>query len=406
MQTGILCLLVLSIQLLPPLPFYFKLVGSMAAGMMIAAATCAVSIAICWVVGTRRSHLGVLDAGGGGPALIGTVLILVIIHGVVADQMERLDAGRFVASLIPLVFLLAAGLSVSTALRTATAAQIATLSWVSFWVMCAIIAFRLTGLQHGKATFPFTETSHFALALGPVFLYRCATARNQLRKDFWLFLGFAFAIGLKSATFVVVVMLAAFICRRLLIILLVGVAVLAVGLTVELKYFTSRADISNSSRNLSALVYLEGWELLDHSLVQTDGWGVGFQQLGVRGSQVTAAEEIAKLTGGGELNLEDGSFVMAKLGSEFGVAGLILVLAFSVLAFRSALRLRSGRGPPVLNFARSIVVGYGVDMFVRGTGYFTESTLLFVGALLVLAPAGGLLKIARGPRMQHLMAFR
>jgi hypothetical protein len=277
--------------------------------------------------------------------------------------------------------------------------------------MCAIIVLHLTGLQPGtgrgdKSTFPFDELSHFALAFGPVFLYRCATSRGRLRRDFWVILGFALAVVLKSATLVAVALIAAFICRRLLVCLALGAVVAAVGLTVEFKYFTSRADISSHSTNTSALVYLEGWEMLGESIAETDGWGVGFQQLGVHGPASPAAAIIERLTGGGDLNLTDGSFVMAKLGSELGVMGLLLVFGFSLVALKSVLRLRSGRGPPVLTFARSIVAAYSVDMFVRGTGYFTESTLLFVGALFVLTPEGGLLRAGRGAHWRQLMVLR
>lgn len=409
-RTAILCLLVLSVQLLTPLPYYFKLWKSMAPGMVVAAGICIVVMAASWVIATRRWRMGLLDAGGGGLALVGGVLILVIIHGLVADQIQRIETGRFVASLAPLAIMLAGGLALSLALRTATASQIETLTWASFWLMCAIIALRLAHLEPlgrvDKATFPFDETSHFALALGPIFLYRCASSRRRLSRDLWLLLGLAFAVGLQSATFIPVVLIAAFICRRLLIIALIGAALLAVGLSVELKYFTSRADISSGNKNLSAVVYLEGWEMLGESLEQTDGWGVGFQQLGVHGTDVAAAETVADLTGGGELNTEDGSFVMSKLGSEFGVAGLMVVLAFGVLAFRAARSLRAGRGPPALSFAHCVVAAYSVDMFVRGTGYFSESALLFFGALLVLAPEGGLLRAGRGLKLQHLVSIR
>lgn len=410
--TGVLCLLVLTVQLLPSIPFYFKVAGSMAVGMTVAAGICIAVMAACWAIGARASRRGLFDAGAGGLVLIATVVLLIVIHGIVADQIQRLETGRFVASLAPLVLLLGAGLALSAALRTATSSQITTLSWVCFWVMCAIIFFRLAGIQPragaagSKSTFPFDETSHFALALGPVYLYRCACSRRRLRRDFWVILGFTLAIVLKSATFLAVAFIAAIICRRLLLILAISLAIAAVGLTVQFKYFISRADISSNNSNISALVYLEGWEMLDYSLVESDGWGVGFQQLGTHGSEVTAAEDIEHLTGGSDLNVQDGSFVMSKLGSELGVAGLLLVLGYCVLALKSLLHLRSGRGPPLLTFARSVVVAYAVDMFVRGTGYFTESTLLFVGALLVLAPAGGVLKAVRGPELQPLVVVR
>lgn len=205
-----------------------------------------------------------------------------------------------------------------------------------------------------------------------------------------------------------VAFLGALICRRLLVVLLAAVLVVAGGLTVNMKYFAHRADISSNSSNLSALVYVEGWEMLAQSLEHTDGWGVGFQQLGVRGSNVPAAQAIRRITGGEDLNLEDGGFVFAKLGAEMGGLGVLLTVAYVLLSFKCvrALRSRSRLIPPHKMLAQAIVVAYGVDMFVRGAGYFCESTLLFVAGILTLAPVGGVLRAGFGPNSERLLVFR
>jgi hypothetical protein len=49
---------------------------------------------------------------------------------------------------------------------------------------------------------------------------------------------------------------------------------------VDLTYFTDRLALSHSSSNLSALVYLQGVELIEEALETTRAWGIGFQQLG------------------------------------------------------------------------------------------------------------------------------
>jgi hypothetical protein len=411
LSTGVLCLLLLCVQLLPPLPVYVGLASSMAAGVMLAAAVCIVTVAACWAIQMRAYRQGVLDIGAGGVVLIATVLVLVTLHGIVADQiMGGIAAVRFVASLGPLVLLLGAAVALNVAIRGAEPSQIVAASWVSFWVLCGVILLKLTGLQpragaFGKSTFPFTETSHFALAFGPVFLYRCASA-SRSRRSLWVLMGFGLAVALRSGTLLVIAVIAAMISHRILVVVLFGLLVALVGLSVELKYFTSRADLSDKSSNLTALVYLEGWQMLDSSLAQSDGWGLGFQQLGVHSSHVTAAEAIERITGGQDLNRMDGSFVLSKLGSEFGAIGLILSIGYCAIGLRSLRRLRAGHDPPALRFAHSIVVAYGVDMFVRGIGYFSPSSLLFMGALLVLMPAGGLIRMGHGARLQSLMVLR
>lgn len=407
---GVLCLMLLVAQLLPPLPAYFGLVPSMALGTMLAASVCILLIAVRWAVSARRFRAGLLDIKAGGFLLIAATLMAVMLHGIIADQFSGVDLARFSAALIPLVLTLGGALALAAAIRSASAEQILAASWVSFTVLCAIILLKVAGLQPRgsalpKSTFPFTETSHFALAFGPILLYRCTTAAKR-RRDLWLAFAVALAIVVKSGTLLAIALMAAVIGRRVLLALL-GVAIVsAVGLSVELKYFTSRVDLSDKSSNLSALVYLEGWEMLQDSLERSSGWGVGFEQLGLSGTNVTAAESIRRVTGGEDFNLTDGSFVLSKLGSEFGVAGLLLVLGYCLLALRSLRLLRAGTGSANENLARCIVVGYAVDMFVRGTGYFTQSTMLFLAAALVLTPRGGLLSIGRGAGVERAVVLR
>jgi heme/copper-type cytochrome/quinol oxidase subunit 4 len=407
----ILCSLLLMDQLVPTLPFYAGVAPSMALGMSVAAGACIIALLACWAIRARAIGVSLLDANANGLMLIGTVVVVTILHGAVADQLQNLDWSRFAASLIPLVLLLGGGLALGTAMRDASERTVARAVRLSFWVLCIIGLCGAVGLQpphvgkFPKSTFPFTETSHFVLAFAPVYLYMCATARRG-RRDLWLLLGFALALVLKSATLLAVAVVAALICRRFVIVLVSVLIVAAAGLTVQFKYFTARAALSDDSSNLSALVYLEGWEMLDDSLVRSHGWGVGFEQLGLRGSNVPAAAAIRSLIEGEDLNLKDGSFVLAKVGSEFGAAGLVLVALYALFALKCLLALRSGRGSLNQQFARSVILAYWVDMFVRGTGYFSQSTFLFVAACLALAPAGGLLALRRSDGPHKLLVLR
>jgi hypothetical protein len=411
MPFWILCSLLLTDQLLPSLPFYAGLAPSMALGMIIVAGVCILALLVSWSIQARASGTSLLDANANGLMLIGTVLIATILHGVVADQLEGLEVGRFVASLMPLILLLGGGLALGAAIRNASEPSVARAARLSFWILCVIGFFGAVGLQpphvgrFPKSTFPFTETSHFVLAFAPIYLYMCATARRG-RRDLWLLLGFALALLLKSGTLLAVAFVAAVICRRFVIVLVSVLLIAAAGLTVQFKYFASRIALSNDSTNLSALVYLEGWEMLDDSLIKSHGWGVGFEQLGLQGSNVPAAEAIRNLIQGQDLNLKDGSFVLSKLGSEFGAVGLLLVAGYALLALKCLRALRSGRGSLNEQFARSVVLAFWVDMFVRGTGYFSQSTFLFVAACLALAPAGGLLSLRRSEGPHNLLVLR
>jgi len=153
---------------------------------------------------------------------------------------------------------------------------------------------------------------------------------------------------------------------------------------------------------LSTLVYIQGWELIVDSMHRSLGWGIGFQQLGFGPIRSTASEMIYSMTNL-ELNLQDGGFVAAKFISEFGIFGLILTILFAFIATRSAILLRKASqkiAPHIAgrDFALALIVGYTVDMFVRGVAYFTASTMLLLAALAYY-------KIAISPR-PHLQGAK
>ena len=92
---------------------------------------------------------------------------------------------------------------------------------------------------------------------------------------------------------------------------------------------------------------------------------------------------------GRDANLQDGSFFLAKLGGEFGIFGLALVAGYLVVAAKSFIRLRAVlRGKLVMMdgelFARCCVIGYLIEIIVRGTGYFAGTSVLLLAGLFYL----------------------
>ncbi len=111
MPFWILCFLLLTDQLVPTLPFYAGVAPSMALGMIVAAGACIIVLLVCWAIRARALGMSLLDANANGLMLIGTVVVVTILHGAVADQLQALDWSRFAASLIPLVLLLGGALA-------------------------------------------------------------------------------------------------------------------------------------------------------------------------------------------------------------------------------------------------------------------------------------------------------
>jgi heme/copper-type cytochrome/quinol oxidase subunit 4 len=204
-----------------------------------------------------------------------------------------------------------------------------------------------------------------------------------------LLTGFALAVLLQNLTLaaacVLVTIVSLQIGRTMVL-----VAVLAVAAAqLDLTYFTLRLDFSAENQNLSTLVYLQGWQLIEESWRNSAGIGLGFQQLGMQGTDVDAAQLIQAILSD-NLNLLDGGFTFAKLASEFGYLGLVLCAVYLVLAWRSARALHqvAANRAPALSaevFAHCAIVSYLLEMFVRSAGYFTATGLLLATGWWLLA---------------------
>jgi hypothetical protein len=384
----VLTFLLLTVLILPTLPLYLGVATSMALGTTMAAA---VIVFFCWFHGALRIHdafgytLNVCVVPG---VVVFFTTAVVLAHSIVADAILSADITRTVASFIPLTFLLCGAIFFGRALLASSDKAINLAIRFSFWILCLVIVLQWTGIQpranaFPKSMFPFTETSHFALAYTPILMYLCVRAKRS-RSLWWLCAAFTLALLLQSLSLLIGCILIAAVCRRLLFVSICAAVGLVAGLPLGLEYFGSRLDFSGNAFNLSNLVYVQGWELIPESFSRSFGWGVGFQQLGFHGTNVPASVLIHAITDGEEANLTDGGFVFSKLASEFGIAGFILALLYLIGASRCIRALRKGGEGAPMCFARCIVVAYGADMFVRGTGYFVESTLLFLAATSAL----------------------
>ena len=392
-----LCTITLLTCTAPPLLVYLHVSSTLAAGLILAAALAVLLVLINFAV--QSSHPGdraLLQAPGSSVVFVSAILALVVIHGMIAAQLGPFNDRRFTLSLIPLTFLLAGAIALSYALKTATTLQIDTMVRVCFLAFMGLILLRLAHIEPDSATytkpvFPFTEPSHFALAFAPFYLYLSITARKR-HQLLWLGAGVGIAVALRSETFLAFTFGAALLCRRLLLLTSLAALALLTGAAAHLAYFTSRTDISAHSRNLSVLVYIQGWELLWRSLIVSRGWGLGFQQLGTFPLHLSITRLISHSANGTELNTMGGSFVLSKLGSEFGIFGLILAISFSSLCLKCIVKLQRLAQVQHDTFARCVIVAFGVDMFIRGTGYFYGAALLFLAATLSLSPGYGLLR--------------
>ena len=410
---GILLPLVL---LVPSLVFYLGLASSMTLG------ACAIAVVvICTFAAQRLAHP---EGAHAARLSIGTVILLffavIALHLAIATFIRPVDLARAALSFVPLMLILLSGYGLGYLLSTARGVDIARAVYLSFGLMCAIGLVAVIGYvppisgTYFKPVFPYTEPSHFALAFLPFLMYGCVSLSGSARIAM-LLSGLAMGLALESLTLMAGWLLIASICLRKTTIPLLMVLLALVATQLDLSYYLDRLDFGGDIQNLSTLVYLQGWQLIAESLTLSAGWGLGFQQLGVHGSNVVAADLIFSILGD-NANLLDGSFAFAKLTSEFGALGLLLMLLYVPLAWRAARSLRrQSRGTrndaPAATLAQCVVVLFVVELFVRGSGYFSGSTLLLVAAITTLSTRPWTATVAvtaasgrQGPHRRHRFA--
>lgn len=319
--------------------------------------------------------------------------VAVAVHFGVAALIQPVDLGRFAASwLLLVIFLVGASAFVRMIFGVGPRGLHRALSVVLVaLVLCAAVG--LAGIApsgpipYDKPVFPFTEPSHFALSFAPFLMY-VAISSSGWKRGLVLLIGIGLALAMENMTLLVVGILVTLICNLRSAILLVPLAVVVLTPFIDFYYFLSRVDFSSDNDNLSTLVFIQGWQLMEESLQNSSFWGLGFQQLGVKGTEVPIADVIYTLMST-YVNLNDGSFTLSKLVSEFGIFGIVLALGHFFGAWKSAVRLRrhalgATHIPVATRFAYAVVVGYSVELLIRGAGYFTASSLMYAASLLYL----------------------
>lgn len=248
-----------------------------------------------------------------------------------------------------------------------------------------------------KYPFPFSEPSLFALCYGMFAVGYCFVASRKFA--FYivvnlLFFSFLFP-SLTSLLFAVIVALTIFMRLQSFWFLIGGVVfsvlVFAVGyfFISDIEYFSSRLDFSGAE-NITTLVWLQGWDLSYINLVFTEWRGLGFQMLGMEGGVSDISYKLEGLTGK-FMNMSSGGFLAAKLISEFGIFGVgvsllyvLFVIYFCFSVGMSSRRKFSGCAEKKKIVFQGFALGYIVEFFFRGYGYFSPSLYIVIAALLAV----------------------
>jgi len=254
--------------------------------------------------------------------------------------------------------------------------------------LVTILGYRAMG--NPSAVGFFSENSHYAHSFLP-FLYYMVVLSSWRKKWLLLFMGFFVAFNLQSVTLVFGVISVAILAlrlRQLVFLSIIAIPILMVAMDyMDFEYYSSRLDFTNPNPNLSVLSFMNGWERAYLNLKDSYGIGLGFQQLGFFGSEGKIFEAL-RAVNAENLNLFDGSFVASKLISEFGILAVMLLVAYLVYLPRSVRWLHevSMKGGETVDyrkvFFQACFVMFFIDLFLRGTGYFSSSGFLFIASLV------------------------
>lgn len=251
--------------------------------------------------------------------------------------------------------------------------------------------------------FPFAEPSHYALAVSPILFFTGLFLTRFLR-GVLIFLLIVLGVFFPSLIllFVVLMMISFYYLSRPLkfLIITAGLGLLIFFSLNQMEifnHFTQRLTFTDGFTNLSTLVYIQGWEDAYIALRETSGIGLGFQRMGTL-PPGEYGEKIFSIFGG-FLNRNDGSFLAAKIISEFGILGILLVSGFLKSFFKSAVfiskyqkfKLVHNKGEEFSAkkiFVHTIILFFFTEMFIRGYGYFSSGVFLLFMSILILLNRG------------------
>lgn len=248
--------------------------------------------------------------------------------------------------------------------------------------------------SHGKLSGLFQEPSHAAFSLFPCLAILMVAQSKRARRIGTMGL-FALLLLSRSSTAVAFVvvwllyrMVANGISRQAASLTLMVASLVAVGGFVNYERFVApTADrimgvlASDSTENLSSLVYVQGWQDTWANLSRTHGLGLGFNMMGCQPLPDVPARELLSVWGMGELNAEDGSFQFAKIVSEFGVAGIVFYAAIIWWWIRFERQIREIDDPADRCAAATqaaLIFCFITSSFIRAGSYFSGGLLLWL----------------------------
>lgn len=251
----------------------------------------------------------------------------------------------------------------------------------------------------GKLSGLFNEPSHVAFSLFPIVAILLVAESKQLRRN-----GILALCGLVvlSRSSTLIGLIVAWILYRLLVQRKIGRS-LFVG--VGLSFFVMLAAVVNYDRfvaptldrivgviavdktkNLSSLLYVQGWQDAWANLLRTKGLGLGFNLMGCKPLPDVPARAFIAKEYKLQLNAEDGSFLLSKIVSETGVIGILffVFIIWWLIWIEKNIRTcnySNGKEVSALSIQAALMFSFIATSLLRSAGYFNGGILLLVVAV-------------------------
>jgi hypothetical protein len=242
----------------------------------------------------------------------------------------------------------------------------------------------------------FYEPSHLGFILTPILVFFILEKQivYAVLSLFTLFLAFS-STTLLVIFLSLVLIYSPYLKRALVSLKLLNyhIFLIATIIPIFIFFFTNPEFVSrlvgvlaagqDDEKNMSSIVYLNGWLQAIEYLKGTYGFGVGIANMGCSGGIITPLSPIVEeLSNGLYLNYNDGSFLISKMLSELGIVVTICIVLylfkvnFRVIRYvfqnRNDLKKRT-----ISHLMAAFVISNTLYLFLRGAGYF-ESQVLFI----------------------------
>jgi len=281
---------------------------------------------------------------------------------------------------------------------------LSSLAWLDFFYHFPLFNFS----SHTGSIFPFVEPSHFALVYGMIGIPLIID--KSLKLNIFVLANYLFfSITLPSTTlslFFILTLILFIIKKENKLQNIFGTTIFLLIIIfffqsyLNISYFESRLGTGNFKTddvfNWTRMVYLQGWELMKVNLISTNLLGLGYQMMG---SAQTATGDITAIIYGlkGEFghNIADGSFIMSKLVSEFGIIGIFITYIYIKFIFNFFLDFNKKYLKIITEkdlikkeliqkdiFCNVIILSYLINFVFRGINYFTPQAILLVAAII------------------------